>query len=131
MKVVNESDGYTYELNSDKTEWVLFTAKGEKGDKGETGDSAYQVAVNNGFKGTEQEWIDSLKAVLQMGTVSLEEGELAFSADIVDGKLNLKLTLPSYLTRGNIDELQTEDKTVVGAINELYNLIKAPVEGGE
>lgn len=30
------------------------------GAKGEQGDSAYQVAVNNGFVGTEQEWLDSL-----------------------------------------------------------------------
>lgn len=32
--------------------------KGEKGDKG---DSAYQEAVNNGFIGDEQHWLDSLK----------------------------------------------------------------------
>ena len=32
-----------------------------KGDKGEPGDSAYQVAVNNGFEGTEQEWLASLE----------------------------------------------------------------------
>lgn len=31
------------------------------GAKGEDGDSAYQVAVNEGFKGTEKEWLDSLK----------------------------------------------------------------------
>ena len=51
-------------------------AKGEKGDTGEqgpkgdtgpqgeigkTGESAYQTAVKLGFKGTEQEWIESLK----------------------------------------------------------------------
>lgn len=35
--------------------------KGAKGDKGEPGKSAYQVAVDNGFKGTEQEWLASLK----------------------------------------------------------------------
>lgn len=32
-----------------------------EGSKGEPGDSAYQVAVNNGFEGTETEWLDSLK----------------------------------------------------------------------
>ena len=30
------------------------------GQKGDPGDSAYQVAINNGFIGTEQEWLDSL-----------------------------------------------------------------------
>ena len=29
-----------------------------------TGKSAYQIAVDNGFKGTEQEWLESLKSVL-------------------------------------------------------------------
>ena len=28
---------------------------------GDNGLSAYQIAVNNGFIGTEQEWLDSLK----------------------------------------------------------------------
>ena len=36
-------------------------AKGEKGEVGKTGESAYQTAVKLGFKGTEQEWIESLK----------------------------------------------------------------------
>jgi len=38
--------------------------KGEKGDTGETGEngkSAYEVAVNNGFVGTSEEWLASLK----------------------------------------------------------------------
>lgn len=34
---------------------------GPAGPKGDKGDSAYQVAVSNGFKGTEQEWLTSLK----------------------------------------------------------------------
>lgn len=33
---------------------------GVAGDKGDNGLSAYQIAVNNGFVGTEQEWLDSL-----------------------------------------------------------------------
>lgn len=35
--------------------------KGIQGDKGETGASAYEVAVENGFEGTEEEWLASLK----------------------------------------------------------------------
>ena len=30
--------------------------------KGEDGKSAYEVAIDNGFEGTEQEWLESLKA---------------------------------------------------------------------
>lgn len=35
--------------------------KGKPGDKGESGESAYETAMRNGFAGTEQEWLDSLK----------------------------------------------------------------------
>ncbi|KOS60907.1 hypothetical protein FJQ98_20425 [Lysinibacillus agricola] len=35
--------------------------QGPPGPKGNPGDSAYQVAVKNGFVGTEQEWLNSLK----------------------------------------------------------------------
>jgi hypothetical protein len=35
--------------------------KGEIGDKGDTGSTAYELAVGNGFAGTESEWVDSLK----------------------------------------------------------------------
>lgn len=34
---------------------------GGDGGKGEPGDSAYEVAVKNGFEGTEQQWLASLK----------------------------------------------------------------------
>ena len=36
--------------------------KGADGAKGESGDSAYELAVENGFSGTETEWLESLKA---------------------------------------------------------------------
>lgn len=34
--------------------------KGDEGDPGPEGDSAYQLAVLNGFIGTQQDWLDSL-----------------------------------------------------------------------
>ncbi|HJA46982.1 MAG TPA: collagen-like protein [Candidatus Limosilactobacillus excrementigallinarum] len=36
-------------------------ANGKDGSNGQDGKSAYQIAVDNGFKGTEQEWLESLK----------------------------------------------------------------------
>lgn len=35
--------------------------RGNDGDPGEDGDSAYIIAVNNGFIGTETDWLESLK----------------------------------------------------------------------
>jgi hypothetical protein len=40
------------------TQWI--TSGGGGGEQGPPGDSAYQVAVDNGFMGTEVEWLESL-----------------------------------------------------------------------
>lgn len=39
---------------------VTVASGGGSGTPGPPGESAYQVAVDNGFTGTEQEWLDSL-----------------------------------------------------------------------
>lgn len=43
---------------------VKKTLQGAGALKGEAGASAYKIAVSNGFKGTEAEWLESLKAVI-------------------------------------------------------------------
>ena len=48
------SDSSTYSV-------VLPLLKGDRGDKGENGLSAYQIAQQAGFSGTEKEWLQSLK----------------------------------------------------------------------
>lgn len=54
--------GTDYWTDTDKKE-IISEAVTEvgKGTKGDTGDSAYQIAVKEGFSGTEAEWITSLK----------------------------------------------------------------------
>lgn len=47
-------------LNSDAVQ-ILIDESITEGVKGDDGDSAYQVAVNNGFVGTEAEWLESLQ----------------------------------------------------------------------
>ena len=66
---LDTSTGMLYFKNSDTTgDWSAgIQFKGDKGDTGATGPqgddgiSAYQVAVDNGFTGTEAEWLASLK----------------------------------------------------------------------
>ena len=50
-------------INSDIIEIIemIKNNKGDKGDKGDTGKSAYEIAVDNGFQGSEIQWIESLK----------------------------------------------------------------------
>lgn len=44
------------------------TIKGSGGLKGDPGASAYEIAVANGFEGTEQQWLESLKAEFEIDT---------------------------------------------------------------
>lgn len=95
-KVINlATEDYVNEL----VENIELTP-GPAGESGADGKSAYQSAVEKGFEGTEEEWLASLKGAQG------EKGE--------DGKFDMETLY---------DILQTEDKTVIGAINELFNLI--------
>ena len=86
------------------------------------GKSAYQVAVENGFVGTEEEWVKSLKG--NQG----EKGEAFKYEDFTEEQLQ-NLTGPKgedgkFDMEMLYDILETEDKTVIGAINELFKMIK-------
>lgn len=48
--------------------------RGERGPKGDTGYSAYEIAVKNGFTGTEQEWLDNLISTYAPTLVAGPEG---------------------------------------------------------
>lgn len=53
---------YNFTVNPNGIIVDEFLATIAKGEKGDDGISAYEVAVANGFIGTEEEWLDSLKA---------------------------------------------------------------------
>ena len=53
---------------------------GYSGKDGVDGKSAYQVAVDNGFTGTEPEWLDSLKAAGGTGGSAAEQAATAAAA---------------------------------------------------
>jgi hypothetical protein len=57
------TDIYTITLTDETTyTFQVYNGKdGEDGADGEPGKSAYEIAVLNGFQGTEQEWLQSLK----------------------------------------------------------------------
>ena len=56
-------EGYTPYIGNNGNWWIngVDTGYASRGEKGDKGLSAYEVAVELGFIGTEQEWIDSLK----------------------------------------------------------------------
>lgn len=80
---------------------------------GRKGDSAYKVAVANGFTGTEEQWLDSLKPAL--GTDYFTDQDKADIKKYIDDTTSETLTA----TNKNIDELQNEMITTKG--NETEN----------
>ena len=85
--------------------YLLLNRKHENGEfKGKDGDSAYDIAVKNGFEGTEAEWVESLKLQLtktEHQTINLfdnifdEEGYIKNGVDIsstVHHRTNLRST---------------------------------------
>lgn len=48
-------------VSSETLELISTMATGLRGEKGDPGDSAYQIAVEEGFVGTEEQWLASLK----------------------------------------------------------------------
>lgn len=71
------SGGYLQYSRDDGSTWVdLIAVQDLKGDKGDDGDSAYQVAVNNGFVGSQQDWLESIRGTPgQDSTVPGPKGE--------------------------------------------------------
>ncbi len=60
---------------------------GLDGEDGAPGLSAYEIAVNDGFVGTEEEWLDSLQAQLRetFETVSKNPHSYPYNVNFVDG----------------------------------------------
>lgn len=68
--------------------YTKASLKGAGALKGETGESAYEIAVQNGFVGTEKEWLESLKggdapSDIDWSTPSSEDDEPSDVSDIV------------------------------------------------
>lgn len=64
LTATNTNTGVTVDItdiNGTQNFSILNGTDGIDGANGNDGKSAYQIAVDNGFEGTEQEWIDSLK----------------------------------------------------------------------
>lgn len=58
---------------------VLTLALARKGGgSGTRGASAYEIALKNGFEGTEQEWLESLRAEADFTHLSHEEIDAMF-----------------------------------------------------
>ena len=70
--------------------WTLYKGtdgiNGDNGENGNDGKSAYDIAIENGFIGTEQEWLDSLRGT---DGVKGDKGEVGATFSFTDGVLTI------------------------------------------
>ena len=84
--------------------------KGNQGNTGSEGKSAYQLAVANGYAGTEQQWLSSLKGDPGTDAYTPKRGT-------------------DYWTDDDKQAIQNEDKQYIdGKITDAYTKAKADIE---
>ena len=94
--------------------------QGPEGPKGDTGKSAYQIAVDNGFVGTEEEWLASLN-----GDIAEQIGVQKLS-----GYFNLAKLPNATIHKGKrISQFNTETKEPVLVDDKLYTTVIMPING--
>lgn len=86
-------------------------AQGDTGENGYDGKSAYQVAVDNGFVGTESQWIESLKGVQG------EDGLSAYEIAVQYGYIG---TEEEWALQSELDLSSKVDKTEIGNTDTNY-----------
>ena len=87
--------------------------QGPAGDAGADGKSAYEIAVEQGFEGTEEEWINSLAG--PQGPAG-EQGPQGLQGE--------KGEVGTFDMEALYEMLDTDNKTVIGAINEIFAILK-------
>lgn len=88
---INENPSSGNDPRNERTFWLRIVRRGEKGDTGETGRDIYDVAVDNGFVGTEQEFLNSLN-----GTPGKSAYEIAVEQGYPGDKNQWLQTLKGY-----------------------------------
>jgi hypothetical protein len=102
---------------------------GAPGPQGPAGDSAYDIAVENGFVGTEQEWLDSFGGTANIAdfvftNVDSSNSSMTITGDKemtiesgTDSDLNVRAGDQLWLTAGNDVILQADDTVQVRSLD--------------
>ena len=129
-------------------QWIAIGG-GSGGGTGIDGKSAYEIAVEHGFVGDEKTWLETLKGA--QGPVGPQgpQGEKGDQGEVgpqgpagvqgpagpqgergPQGEQGIQGPAGKFDKTALFNELLTDSKNVIGAINELYRLIKGepPVE---
>lgn len=129
-------------------QWIAIGG-GSGGGTGIDGKSAYEIAVEHGFVGDEKTWLETLKGVQGPAGPQGPQGEKGDQGEVgpqgpagvqgpagpqgergPQGEQGVQGPAGKFDKAALFSELLTDSKNVIGAINELYRLIKGepPVE---
>lgn len=142
------TDGLTPELRATATdiEWryvgapawnvliALSELKGDPGDPGAPGASAYQVAVANGFVGTEAEWLDSLVGPTGVGVktyASAAEADAVATTEQGYLRLANQAALQAFFGPGGTDMFFGADILIQSFLSDNYGTGFAPAANGQ
>lgn len=118
VETVTNDEPANVEITDDKK--INFKIPtGPAGESGDNGKSAYEMAVDNGFEGTEEEWLESLRepARIIFGTAIIRadkwaETDSRFAVEINNSKITNKSvvvfnTINNPVANGEIDGIVT------------------------
>ena len=129
-------------------QWIAIGG-GSGGGTGIDGKSAYEIAVEHGFVGDEKTWLETLKGAQGPAGPQGPQGEKGDQGEVgpqgpagvqgpvgpqgergPQGEQGVQGPAGKFDKTALFSELLTDSKNVIGAINELYRLIKGepPVE---
>ena len=127
VKLVSGTNIKTVNNESILGEGNISIPKGEDGDDGK---SAYEIAVDNGFEGTEEEWLASLKGAKgDTGNVQVDgNGNVLIVNDLTTGgsgaalsaEMGKELAEEIESIRGNAGVSYTEDSTTIYLTSSGY-----------
>lgn len=93
-----------------------------KGEDGDDGKSAYEIAVDNGFEGTEEEWLASLKGAKgDTGNVQVDgDGNVLIVNDLTTGGSGAALSArQGKILKSAVDQVQANLQAVLDALANM------------
>lgn len=110
---------------------LLNGADGINGTNGDDGKSAYQIAINNGFEGTEQEWIESLKG--QNGNNGVSPTIDPETKHWIIGEVDTGVLAEAQITNetGEIFVTKTEFNALADLVGSANMALESALNGGE
>lgn len=118
IDMTNDNNIYTISFGIPKGEKGLNGTPGTPGEKGKDGMSAYEIAKKGGYTGSETDWIASLKGAKGDKGETGAPGEKGEKG--ADGEKGDKGQDGTFDIDATYTQLVTTDKTVLGAINEVF-----------